>query len=285
MAEPPGRGAAAHRKAAAAARPRWSGGSRARPGAGPQGAVSPRRGAMAGAPARTRLGAPGPPAPPRLLPGLRLRRARRPGRRRRRGGGGPRAAAYDAPPPRATRARPGLPGPRARPAPRLPGTAGDSPNGYYPAHGLARPRGPGSRKACTKPTARPTTMTGAKPGRGGALGPHAPHAHAPSGRSRTGRGATSLPPAQHGGGRPGKAQEDQPDDPDSGGESPGPGHTGVSRKTSLGSDGAPPTQPRSPTTTAGGAFEADKPHSQKFELTQPFWRTLGKWKFQKKKHF
>uniref|UniRef100_A0A8C4L2S9 Voltage-dependent P/Q-type calcium channel subunit alpha n=1 Tax=Equus asinus TaxID=9793 RepID=A0A8C4L2S9_EQUAS len=68
-------------------------------------------------------------------------------RPRARAGGGdePRAGPYDAAPPRAAPARPGLPGrgPRgaspARHGRRLP-------NGYYPAPGAARPRGPGARK-------------------------------------------------------------------------------------------------------------------------------------------
>ncbi|XP_032251985.1 voltage-dependent P/Q-type calcium channel subunit alpha-1A isoform X4 [Phoca vitulina] len=64
------------------------------------------------------------------------------------GGGGeePRAAAYDAPPPARHACSPRTP--------RAPGPACASPsrhgrrlpNGYYLAHGLARPRGPGSRK-------------------------------------------------------------------------------------------------------------------------------------------
>ncbi|XP_047632837.1 voltage-dependent P/Q-type calcium channel subunit alpha-1A isoform X4 [Phacochoerus africanus] len=62
------------------------------------------------------------------------------------GGEEPRAAAYDAPPPARHMCSPRTP--------RAPGPACASPsrhgrrlpNGYYPAHGLARPRGPGSRK-------------------------------------------------------------------------------------------------------------------------------------------
>uniref|UniRef100_A0A8W4FFA7 Voltage-dependent P/Q-type calcium channel subunit alpha n=1 Tax=Sus scrofa TaxID=9823 RepID=A0A8W4FFA7_PIG len=62
------------------------------------------------------------------------------------GGEEPRAAAYDAPPPARHVCSPRTP--------RAPGPACASPsrhgrrlpNGYYPAHGLARPRGPGSRK-------------------------------------------------------------------------------------------------------------------------------------------
>ncbi|MXQ97227.1 hypothetical protein E5288_WYG011663 [Bos mutus] len=66
------------------------------------------------------------------------------------GGGGeeeePRAAAYDAPPPARHACSPRTPR-AAGPACASPSTHGRRlPNGYYPAHGLARPRGPGSRK-------------------------------------------------------------------------------------------------------------------------------------------
>ncbi|KAG8512706.1 Voltage-dependent P/Q-type calcium channel subunit alpha-1A [Galemys pyrenaicus] len=68
------------------------------------------------------------------------------------GGEEPRAGPYDPPPP----ARHACSGATAR-SPRTPRAAGPAcaspsrhgrrlPNGYYPAHGLARPRGPGSRK-------------------------------------------------------------------------------------------------------------------------------------------
>ncbi|XP_045348135.1 voltage-dependent P/Q-type calcium channel subunit alpha-1A isoform X10 [Leopardus geoffroyi] len=65
------------------------------------------------------------------------------------GGGGeePRAAAYDAPPParRACSPRtPRAPGPAACASPSRHGRR--LPNGYYLAHGLARPRGPGPRR-------------------------------------------------------------------------------------------------------------------------------------------
>ncbi|XP_067589613.1 voltage-dependent P/Q-type calcium channel subunit alpha-1A isoform X3 [Pseudorca crassidens] len=64
------------------------------------------------------------------------------------GGGGeePRVAAYDAPPPARHACSPRTP--RAGgPACASPSRHGRRlPNGYYPAHGLARPRGPGSRK-------------------------------------------------------------------------------------------------------------------------------------------
>ncbi|XP_040096816.1 voltage-dependent P/Q-type calcium channel subunit alpha-1A isoform X5 [Oryx dammah] len=69
------------------------------------------------------------------------------------GGGGsgeeeeePRAAAYDAPPPARHACSPRTPR-AAGPACASPSRHGRRlPNGYYPAHGLARPRGPGSRK-------------------------------------------------------------------------------------------------------------------------------------------
>ncbi|XP_074206735.1 voltage-dependent P/Q-type calcium channel subunit alpha-1A isoform X1 [Camelus bactrianus] len=64
------------------------------------------------------------------------------------GGGGeePRAAAYDALPPARHACSPRTPR-AAGPACASPSRHGRRlPNGYYPAHGLARPRGPGSRK-------------------------------------------------------------------------------------------------------------------------------------------
>ena len=64
------------------------------------------------------------------------------------GGGGeePRAAAYDAPHPARHACSPRTPR-AAGPACASPSRHGRRlPNGYYPAHGLARPRGPGSRK-------------------------------------------------------------------------------------------------------------------------------------------
>ncbi|XP_060153017.1 voltage-dependent P/Q-type calcium channel subunit alpha-1A isoform X5 [Globicephala melas] len=64
------------------------------------------------------------------------------------GGGGeePRVAAYDAPPPARHACSPRTPR-AAGPACASPSRHGRRlPNGYYPAHGLARPRGPGSRK-------------------------------------------------------------------------------------------------------------------------------------------
>uniref|UniRef100_A0A452EXX2 Voltage-dependent P/Q-type calcium channel subunit alpha n=1 Tax=Capra hircus TaxID=9925 RepID=A0A452EXX2_CAPHI len=58
----------------------------------------------------------------------------------------PRAAAYDAPPPARHACSPRTPR-AAGPACASPSRHGRRlPNGYYPAHGLARPRGPGSRK-------------------------------------------------------------------------------------------------------------------------------------------
>uniref|UniRef100_A0A8C9DZT1 Voltage-dependent P/Q-type calcium channel subunit alpha n=1 Tax=Phocoena sinus TaxID=42100 RepID=A0A8C9DZT1_PHOSS len=62
------------------------------------------------------------------------------------GGEEPRAAAYDAPPPARHACSPRTPR-AAGPACASPSRHGRRlPNGYYPAHGLARPRGPGSRK-------------------------------------------------------------------------------------------------------------------------------------------
>ncbi|XP_057564509.1 voltage-dependent P/Q-type calcium channel subunit alpha-1A isoform X1 [Hippopotamus amphibius kiboko] len=64
------------------------------------------------------------------------------------GGGGeePRVAAYDVPPPARHACSPRTPR-AAGPACASPSRHGRRlPNGYYPAHGLARPRGPGSRK-------------------------------------------------------------------------------------------------------------------------------------------
>nr|XP_011771105.1 voltage-dependent P/Q-type calcium channel subunit alpha-1A isoform X1 [Macaca nemestrina] len=73
------------------------------------------------------------------------------------GGGEAMAGAYDAPPP-ARHASSGATG-RSPRTPRASGPACASPsrhgrrlpNGYYPAHGLARPRGPGSRKGLHEP--------------------------------------------------------------------------------------------------------------------------------------
>lgn len=116
-------------------------------------------------------------------------------------------------PPRDTRVRPGLPGPRARPVRRLPGMAGDSLMATTRPTDWPGPAGRAPGKACTKPTARRTTTTGAKPGRDGtrarpapprtprtrptgksrapAAGP--PRCHLPSTRGRPGRGPAGRP--------------------------------------------------------------------------------------------
>ncbi|XP_037674025.1 voltage-dependent P/Q-type calcium channel subunit alpha-1A isoform X5 [Choloepus didactylus] len=175
---------------AAAARPRRSPGARA---------LSPRRDAVAGGrPARAR-GAAATTATSTTTAATRGR----PGRRRR-GGRGPGPTTRRPPRdtrPRAPGARPGLPGRPGRPAPRLPGTAGGSPTAITRRTDWLGREGPAPGKACTSPTARPTTTTGAKRGRGGRPRPpdhpHAPRAHTPRGGGAE-RG--TLPPARLEGG-------------------------------------------------------------------------------------
>lgn len=127
-------------------------------------------------PARARLRAPPGPGHHGYYRGaLRLRRARRPGRRRRRGGGGAPSRIRRAAPARHA-CSPGLPGPRARPAPRLPGAAGDSRTATTRPTDWPGPAGRGSRRRPAEATAGPTTMTGAGPA--GWRPPLAPTPHA-----------------------------------------------------------------------------------------------------------
>lgn len=177
---------------------------------------------------------------------------------------------------RDTRARPGLPGPRARPVRRLPGTAGDSPTVTTRPTDWPGPAGRAPGKACTKPTARRTTTTGAKPGRGGTCArpapPRTPRTR-PTGRSRARpRGHLAATCPAHGGG-PG---EDLPDAPGLWRESPGPGHARVSHK-----------DPRRPLLSPGpprwGPSGTDKPHSQGIRINSAiFGEPWGKWRLKKK---
>lgn len=233
-------------------------------------------------------GDPGPPAS-RLLPGLRLRRGRGPGRRRGRGGApgrglrraaprAPRVLAQDSPGrrghglPLAFPARPAPPQ-RLLPGPRPGPTAWAGPP-ERPARSLQRN---GRRRLVLSPG-------GVAPARP----PHAPHAHAPLGGAAPGpRGHLAATCPAHGGGpRRGPARRSRPQEGDPRAGTP----QAVQRRdprlqnSRSWAGTRPPPNPDPPLRGPSGG--ADKPHSQGILINSAiFGEPWGKLKFKKKKTF
>ena len=132
-------------------------------------------------------------------------------------------------------------------------------------------------------------MTGAKPGRGGArpAPPRTPRTRPPRGGAAPAAGPPRCHlPSTRGRGGPGGPRRGPAGRPRTLEGVPRAGtHQGVPERPSWAAT-APPTQPRSPTTTAGGPRGQTNHTAKGFELTQPFLENLGEnGNFKKKKTF
>lgn len=130
-------------------------------------------------------------------------------------------------------------------------------------------------------------MTGAKPGRGGArpAPPRTPRTRPPRGGAAPAAGPPRCHlPSTRGRGGPGRPRRGPAGRPRTLEGVPRAGtHQGVPKRPSWAAT-APPTQPRSPTTTAGGPRGQTNHTAKGFELTQPFLENLGEnGNFKKKK--